>query len=177
MRPTLLIGWLFLLSPATIAAQAAAPSDVASPEAVVKALYETVSRSPGVNFDWPRLRTLFLPGARMLPNPEQTGGTPVVHTVESFIRWIDDAYAANAPIGSDRDRGFAEEEVTSVVERYGDIAHVWSTYQKHLWKDPTILGRGINTIQLVFRENRWWVAAMAWDEESGAGPLPARYLP
>lgn len=172
---------LILLLAATAPIAVAQPyplaSDVASPEALTRALYETVSRAPGKPFQWDRMRSLFVPQAILLPNPEQTGGRPETFTPETFIKWIDDSWARNAPIGSERDRGFAEEEIESVIERYGDIAHAFSVYQKHFWNDQRILGRGINTIQMVFREGRWWVVAMSWDEEAGAGPIPAKYLP
>ena len=68
---------------------AAQPEDVATPEAVVRVAYETVSRAPGKPFEWDRFRSLFLPGARLIPNTEQTRGTFTPHTVESFITsWI-----------------------------------------------------------------------------------------
>src|SRR5687768_13017955 len=47
---------------------------------------------------------LFLPGARMIPNTERTGGTFTTHTVESFITWIDDGW--KRVIGTPNDRGF-----------------------------------------------------------------------
>lgn len=159
---------------ATVLQSQAAPraSDVGSPEGLVRALYETVQRAPGAKYQWDRMRTLFLPTARMFPNTEQTGGKHEVLTVDGFAAWVD----ANTPAGA-QDRGFAEEEVSTIIERYGDIAHAFSTYQKHFWKDTRILGRGINTIQMVFRDERWWIASIAWDEESGAGTLPERYRP
>jgi hypothetical protein len=64
-----------------------------------------------------------------------------------------------------------------VVEQYGDIAHVLSTHEKHIPGDPRIIGRGINSIQLVKKDGRWWISSIAWDEETGAGPVPAKYLP
>ena len=152
---------------------AADPADVASPEAVVTALYETVQRRPGEPFDWERMRTLFLPGALMIPNPEQTGGEHRLMSPQEFTRWIDGSTAVGGP----DDQGFAEEEVHRVVERYGDVAHVFSTYEKRLWGETRVLGRGINSIQLLRRDGRWWVTSIAWDEETGAGPIPARYRP
>ena len=65
----------------------------------------------------------------------------------------------------------------SSLQQYGDIAHVMSTYEKHRWGDTTVAGRGINSIQLVRKDNRWWVTSIIWDEETGAGPVPAKYLP
>ena len=126
-----------VFAPITLRAQAASvaanPADVSSPEALVRATYETVSRAPGKPFQWDRLRSLFLPGARMIPNTEQTGGTFTTHTVESFITWIDES-----------------------------------------WKR---VGREINSIQMVRKDGRWWITSIIWDEETGAGPVPAKYLP
>lgn len=160
-------------SPDASAAQAARASDVTSPEAIVTALYETVQRPPGGRYQWDRLRSLVLPQAWFVPNTEQTGGTFRMMTVEEFISWVD----GQTTIGGPSDKGFQEEEVFKSVERYGDIAQVFSTYQKHFWNDDQILGRGINSIQLVWREGRWWVVSVIWDEENGGGPIPPRYLP
>lgn len=88
---------------------------------------------------------------------------------------VDSAWAKNAPIGSANDRGFMERETNAIWERFGDIAHVFSTYEKRLWTDPTVRGRGINTIQLVRRSGRWWVVAMAWDEANSTLSIPAKY--
>lgn len=149
----------------------ARPSDVASPEAVVKAMYETVNRRPGEPFDWPRLRTLFRPGATMIPARSQTGGEFRVLSVEQFIAWVDE----HTVVGGAGDPGFQEEAIAQRVEVYGDIAQVFSSYQKRFWGASEVLGRGINAIQLVRTDDRWWIVGVAWEEEDGAGPLPAAY--
>lgn len=151
----------------------ARPSDVASPEAVIQAMYETVNRRPGEPFDWARLRTLFRPGATMIPARSQTDGEFRVLSVEDFIAWVDE----HTVIGGTADQGFQEEEIAQRVERYGDIAQVFSTYQKRFWSASQILGRGINAVQLVRTQGRWWIVSLAWDEETDAGPLPERYTP
>ena len=157
----------------TLTAQDARASDVASPESIVTALYETVQRPPGGRYQWDRLRSLVLPGAWFLPNTEQTDGVARVMSVDDFIAWVDE----QTVVGGPDDRGFQEEEIAKTTHRYGDIAQVFSTYQKHYWNDARILGRGINSIQLVWREGRWWVVTVIWDEETGAGPIPGPYLP
>ena len=164
--------------PAALLAQAPAAkaTDVESPEAVARATYETVSRKPGEPFQWDRFRSLFLPGARLIPNQEQTQNTFTPHTVDSFIAWIDEAWK-RVGIGSPNDRGFAESQVSSITEQYGDIAHVMSTYEKYIPGDSRVIGRGINSIQLVKKDGRWWISSIVWDEETGAGPVPAKYLP
>ena len=50
------------------------PEDVGSMEAVVKALYDTISGPAGPR-DWDRLRSLFLPGARLIPSGRRRDGS------------------------------------------------------------------------------------------------------
>ncbi len=161
---------LLLAIAAPLAAQPRA-SDVASPEALVTAAYEAIQRAPGERYDWARFRSLFLPQARLIPNAEQSGGAFVVHTPDTFAALVD----SFTVVGGPQDRGFAEEQVHAEVEQYGDIAHVFSTYQKRFWGSDQILGRGINSFQLVRHDGRWWIVGIIWDETTGAGPIPAAY--
>lgn len=180
MTPKSLLAGIVLaaatLAPAPAHGQAdeARPADVASPEAVVAAAYASIIRAPGEGFQWDRFRTLFLPGAIMVPNTEQTEGEFRTLTPEEFVTW---AEGLTPELGGPSDRGFVEEEIASSVERYGDIAHVLSTYAKRFHDSEEILGRGINSFQLVHNDGRWWIVSIAWDEEAGAGPIPAEYLP
>lgn len=165
-----------LTIPEGIAAQAShdvRPEQVESIDATVETLYRSVQRRPGERFDWSFLRSVMHPEAVMVPSTEQRGGEFVVLGAEEFIAWIE----SGSVIGGPDDHGFAEEEISRRVERYGDVAQVFSTYQKHLWGDDEILGRGINAITLVWNGGRWWVVSIAWDEEIGAGPIPPNYLP
>ena len=163
-------------TPGDAEAQTARPADVASPEAVVEAAYAAITRRPGDPPDWDRFRSLFVPGAKMVPNAEQSEGEFRILTVDDFVEWIDGWTAETAPIGSADDHGFAETQVHAEVERYGDIALVMSTYERTLWDDDEVLGRGVNGFQMVRAEDRWWIVGIVWDEESGAGPVPERYL-
>lgn len=170
---------VLLALPAPLAGQDAdhpRAEDVSSPEAAIAAAYEAVSREPGESRDWDRFRSLFLPGSLLVPNAEQRGGEFSVLTVEEFIAWID-SWEAEAPIGSPDDHGFHEGQIHSVTNRYGDVVQVLSTYEARPADSEELLGRGINAFTLVFDGDRWWIVSIAWDEESGAGPIPAEYLP
>lgn len=160
------------------AAQAQVPNDgdVASPEAIVSAAYESISRAPSEPFDWDRFRSLFLPEAMLLPNIEQTGGDAEVFSTDEFIAWVEGYYTENARVGGPDDQGMVEEAVRNEVLRYGDVAQVFSTYQMHYWENDEILVRGINSFQLVQRDGRWWIVSIVWDDETGAGPIPERFL-
>lgn len=149
------------------------PADVATPQAIVDATYAAVSRAPGNAYDWDRFRSLFLPAARLIPNLEQTGGELRVLTVEEFIAWVDPL----TRVGGPDDRGWAETGIASRIDRYGDVAQVFSTYQKQYGDAAENLGRGINSFQLIWNAGRWWIVGIAWDEETSGIAIPAEYLP
>ena len=93
-----------------------------------------------------------------------------VMTVEQFLEMIG-AYLQ----GHD----YHEQELARRVERFGHVAHVWSTYestyQLHEGRELSY-ARGINSLQLFWDGDRWWIASMLWDTEDQAMPLPAAYL-
>lgn len=153
------------------------PDDVATPEALLSALYDTFQRAPGENINWDRFRSFYAPNAVMIPNVEQTDGEWRIMSVDDFVEWIEGIFAEHSPIGSPEDHGLAEDEVHHTMERYGDVVQVMSTYERHAWDSEEIDGRGINAMTLVRNDGRWWIVSVAWDEESGAGPIPARYMP
>ena len=46
----------------------AKPEDVTSPEAIVAAVYSVISGGKGQERDWDRMRSLFVPDARLIPS-------------------------------------------------------------------------------------------------------------
>lgn len=146
------------------------PADVASIEAIVHALYDVISGAAGEPRDWDRMRSLFAPGARFIP----TRGTDA--TGRSYLFWTIDDWMAGAR-GLFERTGFFERELHATVEQYGNIAHVFSTYDsKRAASDPEPFARGINSIQLWNDGNRWWVMSIFWEGESPGNPIPAKYL-
>lgn len=172
-RFLLVTGLLLVVSPLQAQNQSPQEADVASPEAIVAAAYESISRAPGEPFPWERFRSLYLPEALFLPNIEQTDGVAQVFTSDPFTAYVE---SLNPQIGSSDDKGFVEKAIHNEIVGYGDIAHVFSSYQKHDWEETEDWGRGINSFQLVYRDGRWWIVSVAWDEENGAGPIPEQYL-
>jgi hypothetical protein len=74
-------------------------------------------------------------------------------------------------------KGFYEKEVARRVEQFGQIAHVWSTYEsRHDPSDPEPFMRGINSIQLFNDGKRWWIVSIYWQHESAQHPLPEKYV-
>ena len=149
---------------------AARPEDVATPEALVAALYDVISGPKGQARDWERFRSLFAPGARMIPSGKRKDGT-VSHrmlTPEDYIQ------ASGKLLVED---GFREREVSRVAERFGPLVHVFSTYEAFRGEETRPFLRGINSIQAVHDGKRWWLLTVAWTPETPEQPLPAKYLP
>lgn len=145
---------------------AAAKADVESPEAVVKALYDVISGPAGQARDWNRLRSLFAPHARL-----------IMVTTKRLLAMTPSEYVERAGPNLEKN-GFFEREVARRAEEFGDVAHVFSTYEsRHKAEDEKPFARGINSIQLVKEKDRWWVASIAWCEENQSRPIPKEYLP
>lgn len=76
-----------------------------------------------------------------------------------------------------RQTGFFERELHSVAERFGNIAHVFSTYDSKRSPDAEPFARGINSFQLMYDGARWWVVSIFWQGETPEHPIPGKYLP
>lgn len=158
-------------APAAPAAPAPQAADVASPEAIVAALYDVISGDAGVERDWDRFRSLFHPTARLQPSGVNREGVGVARSItpEEYIE-------RSGPLLV-RD-GFHEREIASRSERFGHMVHVWSTYDSvHSRSDPAPFMRGINSIQLFHDGTRWWILSVYWLAETPGTPIPAAYLP
>jgi len=149
---------------------AANPSDVASMDSVVAALYDVISGPAGKKRDWNRFRSLFIPGARLIPTGKRQSGE-----ISSRVMSTDDYATASGKFLEEN--GFFEKEVARRVESFGNIAHVFSTYEsRHKADDAKPFARGINSIQLMNDGKRWWIVTVFWQGEGPDNPLPEKYL-
>ncbi len=162
---------LALVAATALPLRAQATAGQTTIDGVMTELYASVTREPGKPFAWDRLRAVMLPGAIMLPQRRQTQGQSRIMSAEDFIGWIDAGW--KPVIGTPQDRGFYERQTNLVVEQYGDVAHAFTTYEKGPYEPRGVQGRGINSVQLVRRDGRWFILSITWDEENTAGPLPA----
>jgi hypothetical protein len=146
------------------------PKDVSSPEAIIAAVYDVISGPAGQKRNWDRMRTLFVPDARMIPTGKRPTGesTRRVLTVEEYI--------ANSGSFLEKD-GFFETEIGKRTEQFGNIVHVFSTYEsKRTLADEKPFMRGINSFQLWYDGKRWWVITILWQSESKDTPIPEKYI-
>jgi hypothetical protein len=148
---------------------AADPADVTTMDSTIAALYDVIS-GPAGKRNWDRFRSLFVPGARLIPTgPRQTGEVGArILTVEDYVQRGSALFEK---------QGFFEREVARRTETFGNIAHLFSTYEsRHAKDDPKPFQRGINSIQLMNDGKRWWVVTIFWQGEDEKHPLPEKYL-
>ena len=156
---------------ATSPVPAANPADVASMDAILKAVYDVISGEAGQKRDWNRFRSLFYPGARMIG----TGKNPNTGLIGARAATPEEYIKRNEPYFEKS--GFFEREKARRVETFGAITHVFSTYESfHKPGDKKPFERGINSIQLLNDGTRWWVMTIMWQGETPEVPLPKKYL-
>ena len=149
----------------------AKPEDVKSIDAILAALYDVISGPKGQARDWDRMRSLFIPDARLIPsrNNKDTQRTDaIVLSIDDYIARSSTTMTAN---------GFFEHSIHNQIDQFGNIAHVWSTYEsRHNADDATPFARGINSIQLLKDGDRYWIVNIFWDSETPTNPIPQKYL-
>jgi hypothetical protein len=146
--------------------------DVASIDAIIAATYDVISGPADKKRDWDRERSLFFPGARIVPTARVPGRNdvdlePQMLDVEAYIARVEPLLQ----------KGFYEKEVARRTEQFGRIAHVWSTYEsRYDAGDAEPFMRGINSFQLFNDGNRWWILSVYWQHESAEHAIPEKYL-
>ncbi len=147
------------------------PEDVKSLDSIVEALYGVISGEKGEARDWNRFRSLFKPGAQLIPSGpdgENNIGTRYMSPQDYVDRsgsWL-------------VENGFFEVEIARKELHFGSMTHIWSTYEsRRTASDPEPFARGINSIQLINDGNRWWIVNIYWTAERDDLSIPQEYLP
>jgi hypothetical protein len=144
------------------AAGCALPSE---PEGIPAALDAAISGSADKDRDC--MKALLIPEARMIFVALGTDGAPS-YRIETLDDWIARVKA----------RGHAqleEKQLKFRIQRYGNIAHLWSSYT--LQTDGKQVARGINSIQAIKEAGGWRIVGINVQAESTAAPLPKEDLP
>jgi hypothetical protein len=125
------------------------PAEEQDINATVLAVYNVIS-GPAGRRDWDRFTPLFAPGARLIHGEK-------VMTSDEFAK-------ASQPYF--QEHGFFERPVANTIQRYGNMAHVWSPYEsRNKSDDEKPFARGVNSFQLVRVGGQWKILTILWSEE------------
>jgi hypothetical protein len=152
-----------------VATVAPRPDDIATIDGMVQAYYEVVSGPAGQPRDWARDRTLYIKDLRFVQVDVDRSGK-LAPRITDHQQYVDSADGLTKA-------GFFEKEIHRVTERFGPIAHVWSTYESRRTETGPLIMRGINSIELFWDGKRWWIANAIWTDETKENPIPKEYLP
>ena len=145
------------------------PEDVATVDGIIRAFYDVISGPAGTPRQWSRDSSLYIPGVQFVAMSVRNG-QPAANVTDHA------QYAAQSNEFFVRN-GFFEREIHRVERRFGNILHVFSTYEFRQRQDGPVQGRGVNSIQLFWDGRRWWIANATWDGERPDNPIPPELLP
>lgn len=160
----------FLLSIAFEAhAQTPVPdSRLQSPEAVVRELYRLVCVAPGDSTDWEQVRNLYIPEAVIVLRVSKDAMSTF-----SVQGWIDDFVAWDKKANV-MERGFEEVIVRMQPMVFRDISHIFVLYDARITSSTKPPTRGVDSIDLIQKNGRWWIASIVNDLPTPEHPIPTQ---
>lgn len=142
-----------------------------TPEGVAEKMLEFISFKKGEVKNWDEYRNLFLPNAAKFVLYPKEGNLPLNKQVsswniEEFVRYANEGYSR---------AGFEEYVIGLDVKEFNGVATVFQSFYCRTL-DNSYESRGVNTYQLVFLNNRWWIASSAFTNETENNKLPDELL-
>ncbi|EGV42407.1 hypothetical protein BZARG_2323 [Bizionia argentinensis JUB59] len=173
MKKTLIFLVFFILFSQLQAQLLLDPSSrkVGTIDAIITELYAVNSGKKGYDRNWTDYKYLFYPGAKIIPTGRSLDGNHLAKYMSADEykdvsgEWL-------------KSKGYIEKEIHRKMDVFGNIAHVFSTFQVyHSEDDPYPAMRGIKSIQLLNDGMRWWIINVYWMQETPVKPIPRDYLP
>ena len=98
--------------------------DVATMDGILAALYDVISGPAGQSRNWDRMRTLFIPEAKLIPTGKRQDGSfgKRVFSLEDYINISGPVLEKN---------GFFESEIGRTVDQYGNIVSRYHDIKNH----------------------------------------------
>lgn len=135
-------------------------------QSVVEELYGLVTFDPGKPPDWERVRNLFIDEAVIVL---RTGRTETsVFSVEGFVG----DFVAFIERANVEETGFIERIVRTKSLVFGDIAHILVLYEAEIPGSPRGPQQGVDSFQLIRRNERWWIASVVNEIPTADRPVP-----
>lgn len=143
---------------------------VTSLDSTIKTLYSVISGEKGEARNWELFNYLFKPEAKLIPTGTNKQGVHMARymTPQEYIntsgKWL-------------VENGFFEKEIARSVHKFGNIAQVFTTYEAYKSEsDAQPFMRGINSVQMLYDNNRWWIINIYWQQASKKHPIPKEFL-
>lgn len=152
----------------TVPPSSAAPEGVESIAGILSAAYRLISGDIGTKRHLDSVAMLYVPNGIVSKNVTVDG---VAQREVLTLGEFHERFAAR------REYSFYEEEANREVRLFGGIASVWSTYEIRDERGGPVKSRGVNSFQLHYHEDRWWIVSWTWDAETAEHPIPRTFAP
>lgn len=151
----------FLISISSIA-QPHKDKVVESIDGVINELLMEISIEKGEKMDTAAIRKLFHPSAQFMVSDSNY---PETASLDEFLELLMNPYY---------EQGYLEKEIHKKIDEYNGIAHV---FQSFYGKDSEGREeRGINSYQLTYYKQRWWIINLLWTIEPDNFKIPNKYI-
>lgn len=145
----------------TLSISTTAQNQLNTIDGLIDEMMDQITVEIGEKMDTTAIRNLFYPGAILtVADPEGPESVPLV----DFLSLLMDPYY---------EAGYTETEIYKVVDEYNGIAQVFQTFYGKDSEGEE--GKGINSYQLTYYEDRWWIVSLLWTSESEAEKIPKKY--
>ena len=138
--------------------------DVKSVDTIMDAYYDVVSGAS--NDPWQFERDNYLHSPNVLITRLDANGNADSHALE--VEYI--------PMGLAPREDFYEKELKRKMTHYGNMAQVWSAFEIRTNPDVASNVRGLNSIQLHFENDRWYIDSWTAEMESDKNALVTDFL-
>jgi hypothetical protein len=139
-------------------------------DSTIKTFYDIISGEKESKRNWKLFNFLFTADAKLITSGKNQDGNFKVRYLspQDYTKNSDQWMTSN---------GFIEKEIKRKVDVFGNMAHVFSSFESfHSKEDDAPFMRGINSIQLIYDDERWWILNLYWNIETDANPIPDEYL-
>jgi hypothetical protein len=136
---------------------------------LLASLYQSISAEKGAMPNWILFRKLFRSEARINALGKDKYGKEryISLTVEDYIRGTEATF---------QKQGFREVEIGRITEEFGDMVHAFSSYETLDTAHERVLQRGINSIQMIYRDDRFWIISLLFHPETENQQISGRHV-
>lgn len=138
--------------------------DVQSIDAIISAYYDVVSGSKEDPWQFERDRYIHSKNAVITRLDES--GKAESHALE----------AEYIPLALGPREDFYEKELKRTVSQFGNLAQVWSAFEIRADKETVSDIRGLNSIQLHYENNRWFIDSWTCEMETAKNSVLGDFL-
>jgi len=134
----------------------------------IESFYAAISEKKGEFRDWELFKFLFHPdGKIILHRPDKDGNySTIYYSADEFIKKYRN-YIEKVDLH--------EKTIFSKVSTFGPMSHVLSGYESSE-KGVEKPSRGINSFQLLYDSERWWIINAFSSHETPNNPIPSEFF-